>query len=366
MNFLPNQIVIGFHANVSSQRALEIIRLVGGTVIDQIPQLNIYVIKVDSSRMNTTLRLLSNFPEVKFAEFNGLMVTQLTPNDPLFPQQWGLLKINSTRAWNVTRGSSLLKIAILDTGVNGGHPDLIDKMVLNVNFSTSSTSQDVNGHGTHVAGIAAATTRNDIGVAGLAINPKIMNIKVLDDSGSGSFSDVAKGIVNATDNGAKVINMSLGGPSFSSSVQSAVQYAAGRGVIQVAAAGNDNTQDLFYPAAYPEVISVAALARDDTKASFSNFGSAWVDVAAPGIDILSTLPTTTNMMGQTNYGYLSGTSMAAPFVSGLAALLASLEPNANKVRNAIETTTVPVPGKGTLYENGRINTYAALLKITGQ
>ncbi|MGM7702789.1 S8 family peptidase [Pseudalkalibacillus sp. Hm43] len=366
MSFLPDQIVIRFFPSIPSSRALEIIQLVGGTLIDRIPQIYVYVIEVDPSRMNITLRILANFPEVDYAEFNGLMFTQLTPNDPLFNQQWGLLKINSTRAWNVTRGSSLLKIAILDTGVNAGHPDLNEKMALNVNFSTSSTSQDINGHGTHVAGIAAAVTRNGIGIAGLAINPKILNIKVLDDSGSGSFSDVAKGIVNATDNGAKVINMSLGGPSFSNTVQSAVQYADSNGVIQVAAAGNDNADDLFYPAAYPEVISVAALDRDNTKASFSNFGSAWVDVAAPGIDILSTLPTTTNMMGQTDYGYLSGTSQAAPFVSGLAALMASLEPDASKVRNAIETTTVPVPGSGTLYQNGRINTYAALLKITNQ
>ncbi|MCF6138653.1 S8 family peptidase [Pseudalkalibacillus berkeleyi] len=364
MNQTSDRINVCFKSNTSREEVNNILSSINFDRLTEIPQINVYVLKVNPNSIRGIVRRLEKVNEVDFVEVDGTMSTQLIPNDPLFNQQWGLLKINSTRAWNVTRGSSLLKIAVLDTGVNAGHPDLNEKIVINVNFSTSSTTQDLNGHGTHVAGIAAAVTRNNLGVAGLAINPKIMNIKVLDDTGIGFFSDIANGIINATANGAKVINMSFSGPTSSSTVQNAVQYAANNGVILVAAAGNDNSNNLHYPAAYSEVIGVAALNNDDTKASFSNYGASWVSVAAPGVDILSTLPITANSTGQTDYGNLSGTSQAAPFVSGLAALMASLEPDRAQVRAAIESTTVPITGAGTLYQNGRINAYAALLNIT--
>ncbi|WP_270180276.1 S8 family peptidase [Alkalihalobacillus sp. CinArs1] len=366
MNYFPDRFIVRFIPGVSRRRALEIIQQVGGlTLLDEIPVLNVYTVGVDPLLLNIKMTILSNFSGVEYTEYDGILATQLTPNDPLLPNQWGLLKINSTRGWNVTRGSTFVKIAILDTGVQTNHPDLVDKIVLNKNFSNSSTYEDLQGHGTHVAGIAAATTKNEIGVAGLAINPRIINVKVLDDTGSGAYSDVAQGVVYATDNGAKVINMSLGGTFFSTTLQDAIQYAKDNGVLVVAAAGNNNSDDLFYPAAYPHCLSVAALNRNDTKASFSNYGSSWVDVAAPGVDILSTLPTYENRTGQTNYGTLSGTSMASPFVAGLAALMLSLDPSVNNVQNAIETTTVPLNGTGSLYERGRINTYTALLKIKG-
>ncbi|WP_053216172.1 S8 family peptidase [Guptibacillus hwajinpoensis] len=365
MDYFPDRFIIGFIPGVSRNRALEIIEHVGGlTLLSEIPALKVYTVSVAPALLNIKMTILSNFSGVDYVEYVGILNAQLTPNDPLFPQQWGLLKINSVRAWNITRGSTLVNIAILDTGIQTNHPDLVDKIVLSQNFSASSTAEDLHGHGTHVAGIAAATTKNNLGIAGMAINPRIMNIKVLDDSGGGSFSDIAQGVIYATDNGAKVINMSLGGTLFSTTLQNAVQYAKNNGVLIVAAAGNNDSNTLFYPAAYPECLSVAALNRDDTKAPFSNYGSSWVDVAAPGIDILSTLPTYPNTSGQTSYGSLAGTSMAAPFVSGLAALMLSLEPNVNTVQNAIETTTVPLAGTGTLYERGRINTYAALLNIT--
>ncbi|MGM7702788.1 S8 family peptidase [Pseudalkalibacillus sp. Hm43] len=365
MRETSDRLIVCVKSRVSEEEARRMISDENVRIIREIPQLNAYVLRVRPGSINGMKRRFENKPEVEYAEVDETMSIQLVPNDPLFNQQWGLLKINSTRAWNITRGSSLLKIAILDTGVNAAHPDLNAKIVLNVNFSTSSTSQDLNGHGTHVAGIAAAVTRNAIGVAGLAINPKIMNIKVLDDNGIGFFSDIASGILNATDNGAKVINMSLSGPTASATVQNAVVYAANNDVILVAAAGNDNTSAQYYPAAYAQVISVAAVDQNDAKASFSNFGASWVDVAAPGVDILSTLPITANSTGQTDYGTLSGTSQSAPFVSGLAALMASLEPDPTIVRNAIESTAVPISGTGTLYEHGRINAYAALLQITG-
>ncbi|WP_270180273.1 S8 family peptidase [Alkalihalobacillus sp. CinArs1] len=364
MNYLPDRFIIGFLPGVTPSTALRIISQVGGlTVIDTIPVLNVYVVKVAPSLLNIKMTIISNFSGVDYVEYEGILNATLTPNDPLFSQQWGLLKINSVRAWNVTRGSTLVNIAILDTGVQTNHPDLVDKIILSQNFSASSTAEDLNGHGTHVAGIAAATTRNDLGVAGLAINPKIMNIKVLDDNGSGTFSDVAQGVIYAAQNGAKVINLSLGGPMASATLQNALQYAKDNGVLNVAAAGNLNSNNLFFPAAYAQCLSVAALDQNDNKASFSNYGASWVDVAAPGVNILSTLPTYANSQGATNYGSLSGTSMAAPFVAGLAALMLSLNSDVNAVQNTIETTTVQLNGTGTLYQRGRINTYAALLNI---
>ncbi|WLD93964.1 S8 family serine peptidase [Alkalihalobacillus sp. AL-G] len=363
MEFSCDRILIRFRSNTPRHQCLKIHQQIKATLIDEIKELNIHIVSVDRMSINSCLHHYSTCNEVEFAERDGKVKTQLVPNDPLLSRQWGLLKVNATRAWNITRGSTKVPIAILDTGICMDHPDLQDKLILNANFSAAPTAEDFYGHGTHVAGIAAAVTKNGVGVAGLAINPTLMNVKVLDDSGTGFDSDVARGIVFAANNGARVINMSLGGPSFSSTLHDAAKYAAGKGVILVAAAGNDGSSDHSYPAAFAQCISVAALERDDTKAQFSNFGATWVDLAAPGVEMLSTAPIEPNVIGFRNYGYLSGTSQATPLVSGLAALLLSLNSNANTVRNTIESTTVPISGLGTLYQHGRINSYNALLKL---
>ncbi|WP_270180435.1 S8 family peptidase [Alkalihalobacillus sp. CinArs1] len=363
MNYLPNRLMVSFIPTLSRNRILEIFDMLNTPIIDEIQEFNTYTISTEPHLLNIIAKRLSNFYGVKHVDYDGIMEAQLIPNDPLFKYQWGALKINSTRAWNVTRGSTLVKIAILDTGINTRHPDIYGKVILSKNFTLSPTSQDLNGHGTHIAGIAAAMTRNDVGIAGIGINPKIMNVKVLDDNGQGSFSDVARGIVYAVNNGANVINLSCGSVTSSTVIQNAVQYAQDKGVLLIASAGNAAANQLFYPAAYPQCISVAALERNDTIAPFSNFGAPWVDLAAPGVSILSTLPTQENKTGQTDYGYLSGTSQATAFVSGLAALMLSLNPNPNIVRNKLKATTVNIDGTGTLYQNGRINAYIALLHV---
>ena len=204
-----------------------------------------------------------------------------TPNDPDFSQQWGMAKIQAPQAWDVTRGSSSVKVAIVDTGIKLNHPDLAAKIVAARNFTTSSTVDDVYGHGTHVAGIAAAVTNNGLGVAGVGYNASLMSVKVLGDTGSGYHSDIANGIIWATDNGANVINMSLGGPSSSTTLQQAVDYAWSHGVVVVAAAGNGGNSVPSYPGAYANVIGVAATDPNDRLYSFSTYGD-WVDVAAPG------------------------------------------------------------------------------------
>ncbi|SDJ24320.1 S8 family peptidase [Alteribacillus bidgolensis] len=363
MNYLPDRLLIRFHAETPRQKCAQIHRLANAKVICDIKELGVQVVETAPSQIDKCLQCYANSDEVEYVERDAIVKKQLVPNDPLFSQQWGVMKVVAVRAWNITRGSTKVPIAVLDTGIDATHPDLQAKIILNANFSDSSSTQDFDGHGTHVSGIAAAVTKNGTGVAGLAINPTLMNIKVLGDDGTGSLSSVVQGIVYATNNGAKVINMSLGTTAFSSILHDAVKYAQSRGVLMAAAAGNDGLNQHNYPAAFAQCISVAAVVRDDTKAIFSNFGASWVDLAAPGVDILSTMPTYPNGSGQFNYGYLSGTSMSTPLVSGLLALLLSLNRNPKVVRQTIESTTVPVTGTGTLYEFGRINAYNALLNL---
>jgi thermitase len=212
-------------------------------------------------------------------------------------------------------------IAILDTGIDEKHEDLAGKVVASINFSGSQTASDVNGHGTHVAGIIAAITDNSVGVAGIAPNARLLNVKVVDDNGVVWSSTVARGIIWAVDNGAKVINMSLVIPTSSPALEQAIDYAWSKGVVLVASGGNNIKSIPVYPAYYPEVIAVAATDVGGNLWSKSNYGD-WVDAYAPGVDIYSTLP-------GNSYGYQSGTSMAAAYVAAVAALALTTVTDAN-------------------------------------
>lgn len=231
-------------------------------------------------------------------------------DDPRSHEQWGLRAVGAKAAWERSTGKEIV-VAVLDTGV-APHEDLPG--LLPGRSFTGGTSPDPNGHGTHVAGIIAAAMDNGLGIAGLAPAVRILPVQVLDADGSGDHADIASGIVWATDNGADVINLSLGGEESSDVLSAAVQYAVSKNVIIVAAAGNSGSGSNapMYPAAYDPVLAVAAAGPDGTAAMFSNSGS-YVDLAAPGFAILSTVPD--------GYDYLSGTSQAAPFVSAAAALL---------------------------------------------
>jgi len=241
-------------------------------------------------------------------------LTQKSPfapsDDPRSHEQWALRSVGAKSAWTISTGKSVV-VAVLDTGV-AVHEDL-PRLLPGKSFTTGGEA-DPNGHGTHVAGIIAAAANNQIGVAGLAPDVEILPVQVLDADGVGDHAAIASGIVWATDNGADIINLSLGGNEPSEALHTAVQYAHAKGVLLVAAAGNDGSRSNspMYPAAYDEVLAVAASGPDGTAASFSNSGT-YVDLAAPGFAILSTTPD--------GYDYLSGTSQAAPFVSAAAALL---------------------------------------------
>jgi thermitase len=356
-DFSPQQILVKFKPDVTLPEAAQIHRQVGGQVKETIPGIGVQVVSVPKGQAKEKAKAYGLNARVAYAEPDFVAQVVGSPDDPGFGNQWGMVKIGAAQAWEVTTGSGSINIAILDTGVDLDHPDLADKLISNINFTNFGTTDDVYGHGTHVAGIAAAMTDNGIGVAGLGYTATIMNVKVLDDNGMGAYSWIVSGIIWAADNGAEIINMSLGAPYASSALEDAVNYAWSKGVVIVAAAGNNGDTVPMYPAYYTNCIAVAATDANDARASFSNYGD-WVDVAAPGASIYSTLK-------NNSYGYMSGTSMASPYVAGLAALVFTTVSDTNgdgklndEVRSQIETTCddIGVSGIG----HGRINAAQAV------
>ena len=272
-----------------------------------------------------TWRKLAGNPDVAYAEPNYKVKAQRIPNDPYYAFQWGVRAISADKAWekvNPVRRANVT-IAIVDSGVNANHPELRDHLTAGYNFvANNQDTSDKFGHGTHVAGIAAAATGNGAGIAGVAGGSRIMPVKVLDDEGNGSDADIIRGIKYAVDHGAQVINLSLGGPDPSAGIQDAVDYAVDRGVSVVAAAGNESGP-IDMPGNCRGVISVGAVDPNEQSASYSNFGPR-LDVVAPGTGILSTYLGNGN---SSSFTYLSGTSMAAPFVTGVVALLKAAAPD---------------------------------------
>ncbi|AIQ13940.1 S8 family peptidase [Paenibacillus durus] len=287
----------------------------------------------------------------------------ITPNDLLFPDyQWNLPAIETGRGWNLSKGSNKVTVAVVDTGVQADHPDLRGQLLSGYNAITSGAKPDDDvGHGTHVCGIIGALVNNSEGVAGISWYNKIMPVKVLDRSGAGTTYSVAEGVIWAVDHGAKVINLSLGNYADSQFLHDAIKYAYDKDVVLVSAAGNDNTERPGYPAAYPEVLAVAATNASGEKASFSNYGD-YVDVAAPGESIASTYP-------GSQYAALSGTSMASPHAAALAGLVRSLNPDlTNKeVMDLMTKSTVDLgsPGHDKYFGWGQVDIYKTLQAASG-
>jgi subtilisin family serine protease len=333
-------------------------------------------------------------------ESQNMQAQSVVVDDPGFTtqwndtdKQWGLVKADFPDAWSKTTGSSSVIVAILDTGIDGQHEDLSQGQVisgfdfLNNTIIPANTNSDDNGHGTLVAGVIGASTNNFRGIAGTNWNVLLMPLKALDVSGNGSSTIVAKAIVYAADHGANIINMSFGGQGFTddTTLSSAVTYAYDKGVVLVAAAGNDVAADggnMDLNPVFPVcddngqnmIIGVAATDDNDQKANFSNFGRACVDVSAPGKRILSTIdidPTSGKSLDN-GYAYASGTSLAAPFVSGEAALIKTLYPKATnqEVYYRIIASADPIDSLNQtqcdnsscagMLGNGRINVAAAL------
>ncbi|MFZ5365902.1 MAG: S8 family peptidase [Patescibacteria group bacterium] len=364
-SFAPEEIIVQFRPLVPQGIIEKITRDRGAKIKEKLFLPRTFVLRVPKGQEENLAKVFSGNPLVSYAELNFEAWALEIPNDTYFSNQWGMSKVQAPEAWDISHGASSATIAILDTGIDKDHEDLTAKVVARVNFTDSSSDDDLYGHGTHVAGIVGAQTNNALGVAGLGYEASLMSVKVLNDSGSGYYSWVANGITWAADNGARIVNLSLGGSSGSTTLKNAVDYAWSKGVVLACAAGNNGNTLPIYPAYYASCIATAATDSSDKKASWSTYGS-WVDVAAPGVDIYSTMPNHANKIGPTNYGTLSGTSMATPHVAGLAGLLFgyNLSLSNSQVRGAIETYADDIAGTGTYWSQGRINAYRSLSSLT--
>jgi thermitase len=328
-----------------------------------------YTYVFTAERMNTD-RLANYFRawNVEYAEPHFLYMSNETgaarptavqePNDSLYSKyQWNLPIIATESGWRLDRGSSKVIVGVVDTGVDLSHPDLQGHLLTGLNVvNGKKPPQDDVGHGTHVAGVISALVNNSEGVAGMTWYNPILPVKVLDETGAGNTYSVAQGIIWATDHGAKVINMSLGNYADANFLHDAIRYAFDKDVVLVAAGGNDNTDRPSYPAAYPEVMAVAATDSNLEKASFSNYGD-YIDVAAPGVNIASTYK-------GNQYAALSGTSMASPHVTALAALIRSANPKLKntEVMDIIRKSAVDLGDAGAdpYYGSGEIDVAHAL------
>ncbi len=338
----------------------------------------LYRIRVARGQEVPEAQRLARIPGVRYAEPEyryRAIGTVLTPNDSLYPRyQWNLPHIRADAAWEVTTGRAEVVIAVVDTGVDLGHPDLASKLVSGYDFiGNDPDPQDDNGHGTHVASVAAAATDNGQGIAGVAWAARVMPIKALDATGTGTSVSIAAGIQWAVENGARVINLSLGGPHASDLLREAVSTASRQGAVIVGASGNEYTQGnpVTYPAALEPVLAVAAVDDRDGHASYSNSG-AYVDLAAPGGDPTGGNDTTPRHWitgaylrdSGAAYAWLAGTSQAAPHVAGAAALVLSIDPalTPDGVRRILLDSAVDVqaPGWDEFSGYGRLDVRAAV------
>jgi subtilisin family serine protease len=345
--FVPGQVLVKFKPAASVLMQASALAAFETRAVTRIPQIDVYVVRIEgSASVEETVAAFRNSPDVEYAEPNVMCRALVTPNDTLFKYQYALSNtgqvigqvpgspqgkpsadIKAPQAWEETKGLATVVIGIVDTGVDLTHIDLQSKIQASGRdfINGDLDASDDNGHGTMVAGIAAAATDNNEGIAGVAWNSMILPVKVLDATGNGPSDTVAQGIIWAADNGANVINLSLGSESPSLTLQNAVKYAYDKGVFIAAAAGNSNTA-VDYPAAYhPYCFTVAATDYNDLRASWSNFGPE-IDVAAPGDRILAPYPQALTPVGFIPYAYGSGTSFAAPHVAGLAALIKGEKP----------------------------------------
>lgn len=339
---------------------------VNGVVVGSIPGLHVYQVKLQipvssSAALAQIIADLEFNTEVVSAEANVIGGgSAVTPSDSRFSSQDGVKKIRADEAWVIARGTTT--IAVVDSGADLDHPDLSSKIVNGTDFVNGGTPEDEHGHGTHVAGIAAATTDNSVGIAGVSWNSKILVIRWLDFTNKGFMSNLAAGIKEAADKGARIINVSGGATGSKIITCDAVSYATGKGSMVVAAAGNNGNSTNYYPAACPGAIAVGNTTLSDSRASNSNFGS-WVDLAAPGTNILSTVPVggTCTHCNSTGYKRLSGTSMASPMVSGSAAVVLSREPTLTnaQVETRLERTAVKLASSAKLGA-GRIDLFEAV------
>lgn len=388
-SYVPDEIVVKFKDGVSKQQEDIAKGELGVTTVSANAQIGIQQLRIPAGKtVEQMVAAFSQRADVEYAEPNYIAQAFMTPNDPYYVYQWHMPLINMPTAWDQSTGIPGVVVAVIDCGVAyetyGAYtqaPDLAGtNFVPGYDFVNNDTHpNDDCAHGTHVTGTIAQTTNNSLGVAGIAFNCSIMPIKVLDASGNGTYTNIVNGITFAADNGAEVINMSLGGASGSTALQNAVIYAYNLGVTIVCAAGNAGTSAPQYPAAYSQCISVSAVRYDRTYTSYTSYGST-IDICAPGGDVTidqngdgyvdGVLQQTHNGVNYGTFGYYfyEGTSMACPHVAGVAALLISKAGGAMTpaaVRAALQNTATDLGGAGwdQFYGYGLVNANAALATI---
>ncbi|MGH6628798.1 MAG: S8 family serine peptidase, partial [Burkholderiales bacterium] len=357
---VPGRVLVQPRHGLSLEEFDNIVKPHGGRRGQVIKQINVHIIELpEQANAPAVAEALSKNPHLKFAEVDGVLEPAFYPNDPQYPNAWHLPKIGAPQAWDYTQGNPVT-IAILDTGVDTTHPDLQPQLVPGWNFYDGNNDvTDVYGHGTAIAGIAAAAGNNAIGVASVSFRSKIMPMRVTNTSGGGYYSLMASALTAAADNGARVANISFLGVSLSSTVDSAAQYMRSKGGVVVT--GSGNTGGLRTDPPRDSLTVAAASDNNDMRAPFSSWGD-YVDIAAPGISIW-----TTERGG--GYGYFSGTSAASPVTAGVYALMisanSSLQPA--KLDNILFTTALDLGTAGYDQEfgYGRVRADAAVASARG-
>jgi hypothetical protein len=331
----------------------------GGKAVGRIGNLNVYVVTLPTNASEQAVaHALAQHPHIKSAEVDRFVPPGLIPNDTYYGSAWHLQMVNAPAAWDYSTGSGIT-VAILDSGVDGTHPDLQGQLVPGWNFyDNNSNTADVYGHGTMVAGVVGATANNAIGVTGIAWNAKIMPIRITGTDGMATLSGFTNGLTYAADHGARVANLSFAAQS-SSTVQTAAQYFKNKGGVVVNSAGNYATLDSTPPS--DTLVSVSATDSGDALATWSSYGP-YVDVSAPGVGIW----TTTAGGG---YGAVSGTSFSSPLTAGVVALIMAANPRLSptQVVSLLESTAADrgTTGYDYYYGYGRINAGAAVIAAAG-
>jgi type VII secretion-associated serine protease mycosin len=333
------------------------------------------VVDTNGQAVEAVIAELASDPAVAWAEPDYVVeladegeTAAVSVSDPRAGEQYSLDRMRVRDAWSLETGAARI-VAVLDTGVHFAHPDLQGRLLTDRDYdfvNNDSSAADDNGHGTWVAGIIAAEVNDGFGIAGISWSDKILPVKIMNSNGTGSTSDLAAGIKWAADHGATVINMSVGGFPYSQLVKDAVDYAWGKGVVLVGAAGNNHREESFYPASYPNVVSVSATQMDDEFTHWSSYGPN-VDVSAPGGSVLTTNCDRAKVSACPYYGdhiVISGTSFAAPNVAGVVALIRARYPTytpaqiVSRLKNTVDD--LGYPGWDNRYGTGRVNAFRAV------
>jgi subtilisin family serine protease len=360
--------LITLQARASDRDGETLIAALGGRMVEHLKPLSVYRVGFPRDRVDDGLsELRSHSDIVRAAEVEGQQDAQVVPNDPLYKMfQWNLRRIGMEQAWDLRPSAEDVVVAVLDTGVDLNHPDLKPNLLVDQGYDFLDdlpTPQDDESHGTAVAGIIGAVGNNHEGVTGIAWHVKLLPIKALNAQGRGPDSAMVKAILYAADNGARIINISSTGTRYSAALETAVQYAQDKGALVVAAAGNSGNGDnaVNYPAAFDRVLAVAAIDDHDQLASFSQ-RQAYVALAAPGVDVPSTAWAGA---GRGLYASQSGTSIAAPHVSGAAAILWGLRPDlaADDIAGALRSNADRVTTTDTGYGSGILNVARAVSAV---